>query len=381
MPCPHRCQGHRRTDTETREKNSSILHKAPNRCDIDVSTRKNGTMTRHNAPVEFLESQEFTPISLTLFLLAHYCAIFSGIMELSRCYPNAPVNKDEQLRELLQLLKNPEERSNEQQEEIQCQCLRLIFQLLKNPEERSNEQHERLKNELFKLLPNLTGFRKRRDPNILDADFDGLVQEAYLGFFKTFSKFLHQLDLENTADDELRKRIVKQFHQIIRFKVFDYYRQRGRQPFTFSYDAPQTSIKGEDFDSEGVLDDTTEIGLDKLIEQEQAKNRQCIGRKLRQYIEEDPRGELRNSYPNEIIDKSRSKTPENLRPRPDANSHVLALRLLLKEPPDDLSAIARELKVNDQTLYSHWKRARKKLVKQLATRIAIECGYQPEDLQ
>ncbi|MEG3929541.1 hypothetical protein [Microcoleus sp. D3_18a_C4] len=332
-------------------------------------------MTRHDTPVEPLPGLvpvattfnlwlhwELKPISLTLLLLARYCAIFSGIIELSPCH-NVPVNNYEKLRELLQLLKNPEERSkrsNEQQEEIQCQCLRLILQLLKNPEERSNEQQERLKNELSKLLPNLTGFRKRRDFNILDADFDGLVQEAYLGFFKTFSRFLHQLDLENTADDELRKRVVKRLNQIIKLKVVDYYRQRGRQPFTFSSDAPQTSREGEDFDSEGVLDDTTETGIEQLIEQEQSKNKQRIGRKLWQYIEDDPDGKLRNSYPDN---------------KPEANCQVLARRLLLKDPPDKFSVIAKELNINYQTFKSHWKRTGLPLVKE----IALKFGYQPEE--
>ena len=334
-------------------------------------------MTRHDTPVELLQSQEIQPIFLTLLLLARCHDVLSGIMALSRCYPNVPVNNYEQLRELLQLLKNPEERSNEQQQEIQCQCLRLILQLLKNPEERSNEQQERLKNELSKLLPNLTGFRKRRDPNILDADFDGLVQEAYLGFFKTFPRLLHQLDLENTADDELRERVVKRFNQIIKLKVFDYYRERGRQPLTFSSDAPIKSKKGEIFDTEGVSDDTTEIGLDQLIEQEQAKNQQCVVRKLWQYIEEDPDRIFRDSYPDEKIDKSRPKTKENLRPRVDANSQIIALRSLLKEPPDQLSMIAKELDIKEQTLYSH----RKIKTLPLLRETALKFGFQPEDLK
>jgi hypothetical protein len=244
---------------------------------------------------------------------------------------------------------------------------------LKDSEKGSHEQ-KRLTNELSRLIPQLTGFRKTRDANP-NIDFEGAVNEAYGGFFKTFPTFLHQLDLDNNPE-QLRERLVRRFNQIIKHKLADQYRKLNQQPFTVSLNAPIKSKKGEDFDSEGVPDDTTEIGIEQLIEREQAQNRQHIGRKVWQYIEEDPERTLRDSYPNEKIDDSRPNTPENRRPRPDANSHVLALRLLLKEPPDKLSVIAKELDINYQTLHSHWKREGLPLVREMALKL-----YQPEELQ
>jgi hypothetical protein len=320
-------------------------------------------MTRHDTPVEPLAGLvpvaasfnlllpstgwELKPISLTLLLLAHYSAIFPGRIELSRCHQNRPVNTDEQLRQLLQLLKDSQEGSKEQ---------------------------ERLKNQLCQLIPHLPGIRKNRDANP-NIDFDGAVNEAYGGFFKTLPRFFREIDLDNIADNALQTRVVKLFNTIVKRKVYDQYRKLERQPFTFSLDAPTKSKKGEEFDSEGVADDTTVIGIEQLIEQEQAKNERRIGRKLWQCIEDDPTGELRNSYPNEKIDKTKPNNPENRRPRPDANSHVLALRLLLQDPPDKLSEIARELNIDYQTLHSHWKRTGLVLVKE----IALKFGYQPEE--
>ncbi|WP_333129484.1 hypothetical protein [Microcoleus sp. Pol11C3] len=317
-------------------------------------------MTRHDAPVEPLPGLvpvaasfnlwphwELKPISLTLLLLARYSALFPGIIELSRCYPNVPVNTDEQLRQLLQLLKDSQQGSREQ---------------------------KRLQNQLCQLIPHLPGSRKYRDANP-NIDFDGAVNEAYEGFFKTLPRFLLGIDLDNIADDALQTRVVKLFNTIIQNKVYDQYRKLKRQPFTFSLDAPIASNQGEEFDSEGVADDTTVIGIEQLIEQEQVKNKQRIGRKLWQYIEDDPTGELRNSYPNEKIDKTQPNTPENRRSRPDANCHVLALRLLLKDPPDDLSAISREINIPRPTLDSHWKRKGQELVKKMATNF----GYEPEN--
>ena len=77
-------------------------------------------------------------------------------------------------------------------------------------------------------------------------------------------------------------------------------------------------------------------------------------------------GRTAKQLPNEKIDKKKQNNPENRRPRPDANSHVLELRLLLQDPPDKLSKIARELNIEYQTLNSHWKRTGLALVKEIA---------------
>ncbi|MEZ2321095.1 MAG: hypothetical protein ACBR15_19055 [Microcoleus sp.] len=301
-------------------------------------------MTRHDTPVEPLPGLvpvaasfnlwlhwELKPISLTLFFLARYSDIFSGIIELSRCDSNVPVNTDEQLRKLLQLLKDSQQGSTEQ---------------------------ERFKNQLCKLIPDLPGSRKYREPDP-KIDFDGALNEAYGGFFKTLPIFFREIDLDNIADDVLRTRVVKRFNKIIKLKILDQYRKLERQPFTFSLDAPTKTKTGEKFDSEGMADDTTEVGIEQLIEREQAENKQRIGRQLWQYIEDDPDGKLRNSYPSD---------------KPDANSQLLARRLL-KDPPDKLSVIARELNIKYQTLNSHWKRASLPLLKE----IALKFGYQPEE--
>ncbi|MEZ2304511.1 MAG: hypothetical protein ACBR13_22335 [Microcoleus sp.] len=299
-------------------------------------------MTRHDAPVEPLADllpvaanfnlwphSEFKSICLTLFLLTRYCAIFSGIIELSPRH-NVPVNTDEQLRELLQLLKASQQGSQEQ---------------------------ERFKNQLCKLIPDLPGSRKYREPDP-KIDFDGAVNEAYGGFFKTLPTFFRGIDLDNIADDVLRTRVVKRFNKIIQLKILDQYRKLERQPFTFSLDTPIKTTQGEEFESE-TMADTTETGIEQLIEEEQAKNKRRISIQLLQYIEDDPDGKLRNSYPSD---------------KPDANSQLLARRLL-KDPPDKLSVIARELNINYQTLNSHWKRAGLPLLKE----IVLEFGYQPEE--
>ena len=214
-----------------------------------------------------------------------------------------------------------------------------------------------------------------RDSPYPNSDLEEMMQEAYCGFLKTLSTFLRGIDLDNLAADVLRTRVVQRFNKTLKNKVYDHYRRMQQQIFTVSFDAPITSNRGEKFEAQRPIDPTTKNGIEQLIEREQAQNKQGIGRKLWQCIEDDPTGELRNSYPNEKIDKKKPNNPENRRPRPDANSHVLALRLLLQVPPDKLSKIARELNIDYQTLNSHWKRTGLALVKE----IALKFGYQPEE--
>lgn len=81
--------------------------------------------------------------------------------------------------------------------------------------------------------------------------------------------------------------------------------------------------------------------LDTKIAQIQAEQEQNKGQAIADYIRQDMGENLATIYP---------------RKHPQCNCHCLALRLLLELPPDKVSEIARDLAVNNQTLYSHWKK-------------------------
>lgn len=80
--------------------------------------------------------------------------------------------------------------------------------------------------------------------------------------------------------------------------------------------------------------------LDTQIAQMQAENSKNVGKAIANYIERDLGKNLTSTF---------------IRKHPQCNCHYLALRLLLQQPPQKISQIARELEVNNQTLYSHWK--------------------------
>lgn len=99
--------------------------------------------------------------------------------------------------------------------------------------------------------------------------------------------------------------------------------------------------------------------LDFLIEEIERKEKQDISKKIADYINNDPEELLINCYPKNY---------------PCANCQILSQRLLLKEPPDKMSHLAKDLNINNQTLNSHFKR---NCLKHLQT-IAKQLGYNHE---
>lgn len=102
-------------------------------------------------------------------------------------------------------------------------------------------------------------------------------------------------------------------------------------------------------------------GLEIYLEQQQRQSEQSIVANIALYIEQDPEKRLQNCYP---------------RKHPECNCQILSQRLLFifKDPPDRLADIARECKINYQTLVAHWKLKGIPLLQS----IAIELGYQPK---
>ena len=99
--------------------------------------------------------------------------------------------------------------------------------------------------------------------------------------------------------------------------------------------------------------------LDADIERlQRQESNERIGRRLWDYIEQDPDRRLRNCAS---------------RKYPHCNCQVVALRRYLKTPPQSLPQIGKALEVPYQTLMSQWK----KKFQPLLQTIAREFGYSP----
>ena len=103
---------------------------------------------------------------------------------------------------------------------------------------------------------------------------------------------------------------------------------------------------------EAIADPQVSLSLlDTQIAQMQAEKSQNIANAIAKHIQEDLGNNLSTTHP---------------RKHPQCNCHCLAIRMLLEDPPDKISVIARDLAVNNQTLYSHWKKKCLPLLQQLA---------------
>ncbi|MEG4535508.1 hypothetical protein [Microcoleus sp. D2_18a_D3] len=152
------------------------------------------------------------------------------------------------------------------------------------------------------------------------------------------------------------KSFVNWINGTLRRRIQDLYSPDKDAPI--SLDAPIAADIGKTTRLE-LLPDFPLSGLDGMIESVQKETTQRIGLQLELYIEQDPEGKLRNSYP---------------RSNPECNCQFLSMRRVLKEPPDKFRDLAKELKVNYTTLNSHWNRKCEPSLQEIARTL----GYKQE---
>ena len=153
--------------------------------------------------------------------------------------------------------------------------------------------------------------------------------------------------------------LVNWINGTLRRRIQDLYSPDKKAPI--SLDAPIAADIGETTRLE-LLPDFTLSGLDGMIESVQKETTLRIAIQLELYIEQDPEGKLKNSYP---------------RSNPECNCQFLSMRRVLKEPPDKFRDLAKELKVNYTTLNSHWKRKCEPSLQEIARTLGYKQEPQP----
>lgn len=155
------------------------------------------------------------------------------------------------------------------------------------------------------------------------------------------------------------KSLINWINGYLGWRIHDLYSPDKDAPI--SLDAPIAVDAGETTRLE-LLSDFTLGGLDGMIESVQKETTQRIGLELELYIEQDPEGKLKNSYP---------------RSYPECNCQFLSLRRVLKEPPDKFQDLAEELSVKYTTLNSHWKRKCEPSLQEIARTLGYKQEPQP----
>ncbi|MBW4681569.1 MAG: hypothetical protein KME19_15835 [Microcoleus vaginatus WJT46-NPBG5] len=226
------------------------------------------------------------------------------------------------------------------------QLKKLIAEVCKYPE--PSPEKQKALNRLIAHIQQLPGLSKSSHPDYLEA------------LNRTWEWVSQNIHTFKPRPPSVQISLVKWINGYLYWRIQDLYIPDER----FSRSLNEISENNEaDFNPLEKLSETgfgtpSLSGIEGYIEQLQREEKQRIGLEIEKYIQQDPEGKLEKCHPKANF---------------ECNCRLLSKRLYLNEPPDKLSEIARELKINYQALVSHWKRKCLPLLQE----IARNQGYQP----
>lgn len=185
-------------------------------------------------------------------------------------------------------------------------------------------------------------------------------QDYLLALNQTWEWMSRNIDKFRPSTACLELDLVKWINGYLYWRIYDIYHSKSPSTEHLSLDE-EVFERGETY-----LDLLSESGffnfnLDTLNEHiqllQQQEDRQ-IATQIETWIQLDPQQQLQTCYP---------------RDRQNCHCQVLSYRLLVKDPPDSFTQIAKDLDVPYQTLVAHWKRRCLPLLQQRAQKL----GYEP----
>ncbi|MDB9313360.1 hypothetical protein PN462_09640 [Spirulina sp. CS-785/01] len=201
-------------------------------------------------------------------------------------------------------------------------------------------KRRKLMNRLLGELQHLPQLRKSTHPDYLAA-----LNQTWV-WVNTY--LCEQFD---ASLPDVPTRLAQWINAYLFWRIKDLYGQRGKE---VSLNEARGEQEWLDLLPETGFKSPSLTGLDRYIEQLEQQQQEDYGIQLRNYITTDPEGKLQSCHPKQYS---------------QANCQVLLQRHLLKQPPDKISTIARDLEINYQTLNSHWKRNCLPLLRTLANDI------------
>lgn len=192
-------------------------------------------------------------------------------------------------------------------------------------------ERQKALNRLLALIQQLPGIYRSSHPDYAEA-----LNLTWEWVSRKIGEF-------NPRNSSVQQSLVTWINGYLKWRIRDLYAKENQYPI--SLDRPISNDEGDQTTPLENLPDPqfTSPTLDLLevkINQIQEAQRQRLGQRVRQYIERDEEGILKGCHP---------------RKHPECNCQMLAMRLLLQEPHQRIADISREFKINNQTLYSHWK--------------------------
>ncbi|NEO70567.1 hypothetical protein [Moorena sp. SIO3H5] len=198
---------------------------------------------------------------------------------------------------------------------------------------------------------------------IVVQNLPGIYKSSHVDYLEALNRTwewvirnLYQFEPSSTS---VEKSLVTWINGYLRWRIRDLYISDSNYP-KISTNQPIGNSEEDSRTLEDRLPDPKPClsRLDDYIEAIQTAERQRLSQGILAEIKNDPDGKLIGCHP---------------RNYPECHCQLLAIRLLVKEPPQRIADIAREFKANQQTLYSHWK---KKCLPKLQD-IGKTFGHQP----
>ncbi len=190
-------------------------------------------------------------------------------------------------------------------------------------------------------------------------------QDYLLALNQTWEWMSRNIEEFRSSTDSLERDLVKWINGYLYWRIHDIYhstrldRQQHLSLHEEIFEHGETYL---DLLSESGFADLNLNNLNEHIQSLQQQEHRKIAELIENWIQFDPEQKLVTCC---------------LRSQNQCHCQILSYRMLVKDPPDSLTKIAKDLNIPYQTLVAHWKRRCLPLLQAQARNL----GYEPSDLK
>lgn len=183
----------------------------------------------------------------------------------------------------------------------------------------------------------------------------GIYRSSHQDYPEAFNRTLewvsNNIDRFEPKTTSIQQSLVIWINDYLKWRIRDLYISDN------SYDQKRVYLSSQDDRDSNLIDNIRDPRcslslLDSHIAQLQAEKQARLGEAIANYIKKNSNKNLTSTHP---------------RKHPRCNCQYLALSLPIQQPPQKVSEIARELQVNNQILYFHWKQKCLPLLREIGT--------------
>jgi hypothetical protein len=184
-------------------------------------------------------------------------------------------------------------------------------------------------------------------------------QDYSLALNQTWEWMSRNIDQFQPSTDSIERDLVRWINGYLYWRIHDLYHSTSNlpQPLSLNEDIFENGETYLDLLSESGFIGVNIHTLNDQIQLLQQQEHQKIAAQIEAWILGDPEHKLQNCYP---------------RNQNHCHCQVLSDKLIVKDPPDSFTEIAKDLHIPYQTLVAHWKRRCLPLLQTQANKFGYE---------